>query len=53
LLTRNIANKIDVDALEKWVNLLEGYFSIYSFSDRENIAYALLKALPHVTLWAG
>ena len=26
--------QIDVDAFEKWVNLLEGYFSVYNFSDR-------------------
>jgi hypothetical protein len=40
--------QIDVDALEKWLNLLEGYFSIQKFSNREKIAFALLKDLPHV-----
>jgi hypothetical protein len=40
-----------VDALEKWLNLLEGYFSVHNFSDRENITFALLKALPHVKHW--
>jgi hypothetical protein len=40
--------QIDADALEKWLNLLEGYFSVHNFYDRENITFALLKALPHV-----
>ena len=43
--------QIDVDALEKWVNLLEGYFLVYNFSDRENITFTLLKATPHVKDW--
>jgi hypothetical protein len=43
--------RIDVDALEKWLNLLEGYFSVHNFSDRENITFALLKDLPHVKHW--
>ena len=43
--------QIDVDALEKWVNLLEGYFSVYNFSDREKITFALLKVVPHVKDW--
>jgi hypothetical protein len=36
------------DALYKWLNLLEGYFSIHNFSERENIISTLLKALTHV-----
>jgi hypothetical protein len=43
--------QIDVDALDKRLNLLEGYFSIHNFSDRENITFALLKSLPHVKHW--
>ena len=39
---------IDADALEKWLNLLEGYFYVHHFSDREKITFVLLKALPHV-----
>ena len=27
--------QIDVDALEKWLNLLEGFFSVQKFSDRK------------------
>jgi hypothetical protein len=40
-----------VDALEKWLNLLEGYFYVHNFSDREKITSALLKALPHIKHW--
>jgi hypothetical protein len=43
--------QIDAEALEKWLNLLEGYFSVHNFSDRENITFALLKDLPHVKHW--
>jgi hypothetical protein len=42
---------IDVDALDKWLNLLEGYFFVHNFFDREKITFALLKALPHVKHW--
>jgi hypothetical protein len=40
--------QIDVDALDKWLNMLKGYFSVYDFSDRENITFSLLKVVPHV-----
>jgi hypothetical protein len=43
--------QIDADALEKWLNLLEGYFSIQKISDKEKITFALFKALPHVKPW--
>jgi hypothetical protein len=43
--------QIDADALEKWLNLLEGYFFVHNFSYREKITFALLKALPHVKHW--
>ena len=39
---------LDADAVDKWLNLLEGYFSVHDFSDREKIFFALLKATPHV-----
>jgi hypothetical protein len=42
---------VDVNALEKWLNLLECYFFVHNFSDRENITFTLLKALPHVKHW--
>jgi hypothetical protein len=44
--------QIDVlDALEKWLSLLEGYLSVHNFSNREKITFALLKSLPHVRDW--
>jgi hypothetical protein len=43
--------QIDADSLEKWLNMLEGYFYVHNFSDRENITFTLLKALPHVKHW--
>jgi hypothetical protein len=38
--------QIDADALDKWLNLLEVYFSVHNFSDKEKITFALLKSLP-------
>jgi hypothetical protein len=32
--------QIDADALEKWLPLLEGYFSIHNFYDKENITFS-------------
>ena len=43
--------QIDAEALEKWLTLPEGYFSVHNFSDKETITLALLKALPHVKQW--
>jgi hypothetical protein len=43
--------QIDAEALEKWLNLLEGYFSVHNFFDRENITFTLLIYLPHVKHW--
>ena len=43
--------KIDADAVDKWLNLLDGYFSVHEFSSREKIVFALLKAAPHVKDW--
>jgi hypothetical protein len=33
------------------VNLLEGYFFVHNFSNRENITFVLLKVVPHVKDW--
>jgi hypothetical protein len=33
------------------LNLLEGYFSIHNFLNRENITFSLLKVIPHVKDW--
>ena len=43
--------QIDADVVDRWLNLLEGYFSVHDFSNRENITFALLKAAPHVKDW--
>jgi hypothetical protein len=43
--------QIDTNALEKELNLLEVYFFVHNFFDRENITFVLLKALPRVKYW--
>jgi hypothetical protein len=43
--------QIYVDVVDKWMNLLEGYFSVHNFSNRENITFVLLKVVPHVKDW--
>ena len=40
-----------MDAVDKWLNLVEGYFSVHNFSNRENISFSLLKAIPHIKGW--
>ena len=40
--------QIDVDVIDRWLNLLEGYFSVHDFSNREKITFSLLKVAPHV-----
>jgi hypothetical protein len=42
---------IHVDSLKKWLNLLEGYFLVHNFFNREKITFALLKFVPHVKDW--
>jgi hypothetical protein len=43
--------QIDANALEKWLNMLEGYFFVPNFFDRENMTFTLLKDLSHVKHW--
>jgi hypothetical protein len=43
--------KIDVGILDICLNLIEGYFSIHNFFNREKIKFVLLKAIPHVKDW--
>jgi hypothetical protein len=43
--------QIDADVVDKWLNLLEGSFSVHNFSNRENITFELLKVVPHVKDW--
>jgi hypothetical protein len=45
-----IEGQIDVDVVDKWLNLLEGYFFVHNFLNRENITFAL-KAVPYVKDW--
>jgi hypothetical protein len=40
--------QIDADGVDRWLNLLEGYFSVHDFFDRERIFFSLLKATPPV-----
>ena len=43
--------QIDVDVVDKWLNLLDAYFSVHEFLSREEIVFTLLKAAPHVKDW--
>jgi hypothetical protein len=36
---------IDVDVVDKWLNLVEGYFLVHNFFDGEKITFALLKVV--------
>jgi hypothetical protein len=38
----------EVDVVDKWLNLLEGYFFVHKFLNKENITFAPLKVVPHV-----
>ena len=40
--------QIDVDVVDRWLNISEGYFSVHDFSDWEKIIFSLLKANPHL-----
>jgi hypothetical protein len=40
--------QIDEDVVDKWLNLLEGYFFVHNFFDREKVTFVLLKVVPHV-----
>jgi hypothetical protein len=42
---------IDADVIDKWLNLLEGYFPVHGFFDKEKITFSLLKHVPHVKDW--
>ena len=43
--------QMNADVVEKWLNLLEGYFFVRDFFGWENITFALLKSNPHVKDW--
>ncbi len=40
--------QIDSYVTDRWLNLLEEYFLVHNFSNREKITLALLKDAPHV-----
>ena len=42
---------IDAYVIDKWLNLLKGYFSVHDFSNRENITFEILKVALHVNEW--
>jgi hypothetical protein len=42
---------IDAATVDKWLNLLEGYFSLHNFFNRKKITFAILKVIPHVKYW--
>ena len=42
---------IDANALDNWLNVLEGYFSIHNFFNKEKITFALLKVVPCAKNW--
>jgi hypothetical protein len=42
---------IDAYVVVKWLNSLEGYFSVHNFFDREKITFSLLKVIPHAKDW--
>jgi hypothetical protein len=43
--------QIEANALEKWLNMLEGYYSVQKKFDSEKITFMLLKSLPYVRAW--
>ena len=43
--------QIDTNDIDKWLNMLEGYFSVHDFSSQEKIIFTLLKETPHVKDW--
>jgi hypothetical protein len=41
-----IEGQIDADVVDKWLNLLEGYFFIHNILNRENIIFHSSKSFP-------
>ena len=46
-----VEDQIDANAIDKLLNVLEGYFFVHNFYDKENITFALLKVTSHVKNW--
>jgi hypothetical protein len=43
--------QIDTDVVDKWLNILDGYFFVHNFLNREKITFALLKDVLLVKDW--
>jgi hypothetical protein len=43
--------QVDAYVVYKWLNLLEGYFYVHNFSNREKITFAVHKVVPRVKDW--
>ena len=43
--------QLDTYVIDKWLNLLEGYFFVHDFSTWEKITFSLLKAAPNIKDW--
>jgi len=43
--------QIDAYVVDKWLNLLAGYFFVHKISNRETITFLLLKVIPDVKYW--
>jgi hypothetical protein len=40
-----------VDVVDKWLNIMKGYFLVHNYFDRKTINFSLLKVVPHVKNW--
>jgi len=43
--------QIYADSIDKYLNLLEGYFCVHNFFRRNKNSFVLLKDVPHVKYW--
>lgn len=43
--------QIDEIVVDRWLNILEGYFLVHDFSNRERITFSLLKVAPKIKDW--
>ncbi|ONK76185.1 uncharacterized protein A4U43_C03F24840 [Asparagus officinalis] len=42
---------IDVERLDDWIERMETYFTLYSYSSKEKIVFAALKLSGHMLMW--
>lgn len=43
-----VLGSIGVDVIDKWLNLIQGYFYVHYSSSQEIITFSLPKATPHI-----